>query len=359
MSKRTYAAGLVLLVLALDLSADWRQDVLGHLSPQRDYPAARAYLRENYARIDPLDKSNALGFIAYLARMTGDSRDEQDRIVEYFETYGDTDPAFDLPDELLRRDFVTFWARWKSVYPLVTGLVFLERAGKGDPSPPARLDVGLEILNGAYYKVSASDRVLEGGLWQRGFHILKLPFSTGYDKPGSLEFNLDLKTGGMVVRKRITVEVDVRTTGPAVSLPPVQAAASGRLLPPPSRLVEGEVSLYVGDKLILKSKKLSSKPAPIQFKIPGPSAPGTKPYLAPKKDDPMLNTGSILDALALAYQTVKDLVKKKKAGPASPPAYQKTQQLAFSFAREGPDSGEVVYRGTVSIKPAAATVLRD
>lgn len=357
MIKRTYAAGFILLVLALNLSADWKQEVLGYLSPGRDYPAARAYLRENFAKIDPLEKSDALGLIAYLARMTGDGRDEQDRIVEYFETYGDTDPAFDLPDELLRRDFVTFWARWKSAYPLVTGLVFLERAGESDPSPPARLEIGLELLNGAYYKVSISDRVLEGGLWQRGFHILKLPFSTGYDKPGSLEFDLDLKTGGMVVRKRITVEVDVRTAGPTASLPPVQAAAPGRL--PPPRLVEGEVSLYVGDKLILKSKKLSSKTAPIKFKIPGPSAPGTKPFLAPKKDDFMLNTVSIVDALALAYQTVKDLIKKKKAGPASPPVYQKTQQLAFSFTREGPDSGEVVYRGSVSMKPATAIVLRD
>ena len=357
MSKRTFAAGLVLLVLALDLSADWKQEVLGYLSPRRDYPAARAYLRENYAKIDPLEKSNALGFIAYLARMTGDGRDEQDRIVEYFETYGDTDPAFDLPDELLRRDFVMFWAKWKSTYPLITGLVFLERAGESNPSPPARLEVGLELLNGAYYKVSVSDRVLEGGLWQQGFHILKLPFPGDYDRPGSLEFDLDLKTGGMVVRKRITVEVDVRTAGPTASLPPIQAAAPGRL--PPQRLVEGEVSLYVGDKLILKSKKLSSKTAPITFKIPGPSAPGTKPFLAPKKDDFMLNTVSIVDALALAYQTVKDLIKKKKSGPASPPIYQKTQQLSFSFTREAPNSGEVVYRGSLSMKPSTATVLRD
>jgi len=357
MSKRAYAAGFILLVLALDLSADWKQEVLGYLSPGRDYPAARAYLRENFAKIDPLEKSDALGLIAYLARMTGDSRDEQDRIVEYFETYGDTDPAFDLPDELLRRDFVTFWARWKSAYPLVTGLVFLERAGESEPSPPARLEIGLELLNSAYYKVSISDRVLEGGLWQQGFHILKLPFSADYDKPGSLEFDLDLKTGGMVIRKRITVEVDVRTAGPTASLPPIQAAAPGRL--PPQRLVEGEVSLYVGDKLILKSKKLSSKTAPITFKIRGPSAPGTKPFLAPKKDDFMLNTVSIVDALALAYQTVKDLIKKKKSGPASPPIYQKTQQLSFSFTREAPNSGEVVYRGSLSMKPSTATVLRD
>jgi hypothetical protein len=357
MIKRAYAAGFIVLVLALDLSADWKQEVLGYLSPGRDYPAARAYLRENFAKIDPPEKSNALGLIAYLARMTGDGRDEQDRIVEYFETYGDTDPAFDLPDELLRRDFVTFWARWKSAYPLVTGLVFLERAGESDPSPPARLEVGLDLLNGAYYKVSVSDRVLEGGLWQQGFHILKLPFSADYDKPGSLEFDLDLKTGGMVVRKRITVEIDVRAAGPTASLPPIQTAVPARL--PPPRLVEGEVSLYIGEKLILKSKKLPSKTAPIKFKIPGPSAFGTKPYLAPKKDDPMLNTVSVLDALALAYQTVKDLIKKKKAGPASPPVYQKTQQFAFSFTREGPDSGEVVYRGSVSMKPAAATILRD
>jgi hypothetical protein len=355
MIKRSIAPLFVVLLSVSALSADWKTDVRAILDPpRRDVDAARSYLRESFDGLEPADKPTAAGFLAFLARKAGDSRDEIERVVACFETYGDVDPAFDFLDDALGREFMLFWGNWKTTYPLASGFVLLERTGEDDPSPPARLEVGLDLLNDAYYRVSEDGVTLAGGLWQGGFHILRLPFTGGYDRTGEIAFDLDLKVTGLVVRKRVTIKVDVRSA-PAISLPPV-APAAGRPAPPEPRAVEGEVSLYIGDKLILTSRKLSSKPAPLKIPIPGPSPWGTKPFIVPRKDAPQFNQFSILDAVSEVLKAIKDIGKKRKAASASPPSYRKTQALGFAFTRPGPAGGEVLYRASVSLAASKGAV---
>jgi hypothetical protein len=112
----------------------------------------------------------------------------------------------------------------------------------------------------------------------------------------------------------------------------------------------------VGEKLILTSKKLSSKPFPLKIPIPGPSPWGTKPYMAPRKDSPQLNQVSILDAVALAIDAIKGIGKKRKAASLSPPSYRKTPVLGFAFTRPGPAGAEVRYRTSVSVSAANGTL---
>lgn len=356
MIKRVAAPILAFFLATAALTADWKSDLRACLdSPRRDFAAARALLRESHDGLEPADKPSAEGLLAFLARKTGDAQDELERIVAYFETYGDADPAFDFLDDALGREFMIFWGTWKTSYPLATGFVLLERTGDDDPSPPARLEVGLDLLNDAFYRVSDGGVTLAGGLWQGGFHIVRLPFTGGYDRTGELAFDLDLRITGLVVRKRITVKVDVETSSPAFQLPAV-ARAAGRPAPPAPRAVEGEVSLYVGDKLILTSKKLSSKPAPLKIPIPGPSPWGTKPFIVPRKDSPQFNQFSIIDAVSEVLKAIKDIGKKRKAASASPPSYRKTQAIGFTFTRPGPSGGEVRYRASVSIAASNGTV---
>jgi hypothetical protein len=359
MIKRAAAPILAFFLATAALTADWKSDLRAFLDPpRRDFAAARALLRESHDGLEPADKQSAEGLLAFLAQRTGDAQDELERIVAYFETYGDADPAFDFLDEALGREFMLFWGTWKTSYPLASGFVFLERTGDDDPSPPARLEVGLELLNDAYYRVSVDGVSLSGGLWQGGFHILRLPFTGGYDRTGEIAFDLDLKTTGLVVRKRITVKVDVETSSLAFELPAV-APAAGRPAPRPPRAVEGEVSLYVGDKLILTSRKLSSKPAPLKIPIPGPSPWGTKPFIVPRKDGPQFNQFSIIDAISEVYKAIKDIGKKRKAASVSPPTYKKTQALGFAFTRPGPSGPGVRYRATVSLAASNGTVARE
>jgi hypothetical protein len=130
-------------------------------------------------------------------------------------------------------------------------------------------------------------------------------------------------------------------------------------VPPAPRAVEGEVSLYVGDKLILTSKKLSSKPASLKIPIPGPSPWGTKPFIVPRKDSPQFNQFSILDAVAEVYKAIKDIGKKRKAASVSPPSYRKTQVLGFAFTRPGPSGGEVRYKASVSLAALKGAIVRE
>jgi hypothetical protein len=358
MIKRAAAPILAFLLAAAALTADWRSDLRACLDPpRRDFAAARALLRESRDGLEPTDKQTAEGLLAFLARRTGDDLDEFERIVAYFETYGDADPVFGFLDDALGREFMIFWGTWKTSYPLASGFVLLERTGDDAPSLPARLEVGLELMNDAYYRVSGDGVTLAGGLWQGGFHILRLPFTGGYDRTGEIAFDLDLKVAGLVVRKRITVKVDVQSS-PAFSLPPV-APAAGRPAPPAPRTVEGEVSLFVGDKLILTSKKLSSKPAALKIPIPGPSPWGTKPFIVPRKDSPQFNQFSILDAVAEVYKAIKDIGKKREAASVSPPSYRKTQVLRFAFTRPGPSGGEVRYKASVSLAASNGAIVRE
>jgi hypothetical protein len=356
MIKRAAAPLLAVLLSAAAASADWKSDVRTLLDPPgRDFAGARAYLAGSFDGLDPQDKPAAAQLLAFLAGKSADSREELERVVACFETYGDVEPAFDFLDDSLGREFMLYWGNWKTKYPLASGFVLLEPAGESDAAPPARLEVGFDLLNEAYYRVSGEGGTLAGGLWQGGFHILRLPFS-GYDRTGEIAFDLDLRVAGLVVRKRISFKIDVQSS-PAFTLPPVEAQrAYARPAPPIPRAVEGEVSLYVGDKLILTSKRLSSKPSPLKIPLPGPSPWGTKPYMAPRKDSPQFNQVSILDAVALAIDAIKNIGKKRKAAALSPPSYRKTQAIGFAFTRPGPGGAELRYRASVSVSAANGTV---
>ena len=354
MIKKLPVVILLCLCCANLFAADWKTEVMGFLEPQRDYAAAAARLREIYPKIDSDDKPNALSFLAFLERKSGRPGDEARRIAEFFESYQDREPLFLILDESLRRDFIEFWARWKASYPLANGLVFLERSADPDASPPSRLIVGLDLVNSAYYKVSDRDGVLEGGFWQPGFHILRLPFTGGCEKSGSLEYNLDLKAGKLVIRKRITIEVDVQSMGPVLPLAESPGAPD---VSPRTKPISGEVSLYIDDELILTSKKIVSVPPPIKFKLPGPSAPGTKPFMAPRKDIPQFNGVSILDAVGLLYKTIKDLGRKKKEAAVTPPVYRKAAQVAFTFSKPGSAGKALPFKALVSVKASNGTVL--
>jgi hypothetical protein len=352
------AAVLVLVALAPFLRADWKEDLKGYLDPPlRDFAGAKAFLIGGRDGLEEQDRQAVDALLAFLARKSGDPRDELDRTVAFFETYGDTEPAFDFLDDALAREFMLFWGNWKRSYPLASAFVLLQRVDDEDLSPPSRIEVGLDLLNDALYRVTGGGAVIAGGLWQRGFHILRLPVGDGYDRTGEIAFDLDLKVPGLIVRKRVRVKVDVQAS-PVYSLPPV-APAAGKAPPPAARPVEGEVALYIGDKLILKSQRLSSKPSPIKIPIPGPSPWGTKPYIVPRKDSPQFNQVSILDAVNLAIQAIKDIGKRRKAAAAIPPSYRKTQALGFSFTRPVPAGGTVRYSATVSLDAARGTVAAD
>lgn len=361
MNKRRPAAVLFLLLLGTATAADWRTDFLAILSPRPDYRRALEYLQAKAGGLEPADLQTAEALIPYLASKVGDAALEQDRISDYFEKYLDNDPDFGFLDESTYRDFLSFWIRWKSRYPLVSELNFLAYGGADRTDLPARLEVGLELLNDAYYKLSLGPYALEGGYWTKGFHILTVPVSGLIARAGTYEFVLDLKAGELLVRKPIEIVVDLQAVGQgALATPVLPKIDNSRFRRPASQApasAEGWLSLYVGGKLIMKSRKLAAQAPPFSIPIAGPSMPGQKPYMPPPTNDPMASSVSILDAVALAYKALKDLMAKKPPTP-SPPSYQKVTSLSFTFAQASGDGAYRDARATVRLAKSRAVVLK-
>lgn len=361
MIKKTWAGVLFLLAIGLVSAADWRTELLSYLSPSPNYQRALQFLVEKAKTLEGAERQTVDALIPFLASKAGDHVEEQNRISDYFEKYQDNDPDFGFLDDLTRREFLVFWARWKTTYPLVTEVRFLSYGQNGETDLPASIQIGFNLLNSAYYKISLGSHVLEGGFWGGGFHIIAFPAENIFDRSGTYELILDLKAGDLVVRKPIPIKVTVSDVGslrsPAPSLPLIADGSKKPATLPPLTTLEGEISLYVDGKLILTSRKVASKPLPLNIPLAGPSMQGTKPYLPPPTTDPIANSVSIIDAIALTYKTLKDLLAKKPPVP-SPPSYRKVTSLSFLYERVEEGGGLVDARAEVLLDRERGTVLR-
>lgn len=363
MIKRSAEAVLFLLLVgSASAAADWKAEILALLGPKPDYRQAMELLASQAGGMEAADLQTAEALVPYLAWKLGETAVEQDRVSDYFEKYLDNDPEFGFLDDFTHRDFLNFWARWKSTYPLVSDLNLLAYMASDRADLPASLDVGLELLNDAYYKLSLGPYALEGGFWTKGFHILTIPVSGLVARSGTYEFVLDLKAGELLVRKPVGIVVDLQAAGQAAGLvaPTLPKIDNSRFRRPASQApasTEGWLSLYVGGKLIMKSRKLAAQAPPFNIPLAGPSMPGQKPYMPPPKTDPMASSVSILDAVALAYMALKELLAKKPPAP-SPPSYQKVTSLSFTFAQASGDGTYRNARASVRLAKARAVVLR-
>jgi|GEM_PF-320022 len=371
MINRVPAILIILMALASPplLRPDWKSDLLTYLNAERpDYSGALSYLEKNVSALEGDDLQAARALIPFLAWRTGDSVKGETGIVDYIESYRGNDPDLTFLDQASFSGFLEFWKKWRSSYPLVTDINFLFSGKASLTALPSAVEVGLELENDALYRISLGGVIIEGGYWTSGFHILKIPVADLFDNPGSYDIILDLKSGDIVVRKPIRLAVDVniseREAGRFQPFQPVFPTIKRKgqtVSPEPVQIVsglEGVISLYIDDELVMRSRKFSPKSPPIEIPIPGPSMPGQKPYLPPPKTDPLASGVSILDALALAYKAIKDLVKKKPEPPA-PPSYQKVTSLSYSFTREAGQGRLSLVRAVLGISAPKASILRE
>jgi hypothetical protein len=357
MIKRIAAALVLALALAPSLRADWKSDLNARLGRNPDYRAAWDFLVEESKKLEPEDKQTAAFILPFLAARLGDRDKERDLAADYFETYLDNDPDFGFLDEYSLRDLLGFWAKWKRTYPLVYDINLLSYSRAPATGLPASVDVGLELLNEAFFRISLGPYVLEGGHWPKGFHILTIPLRGLFDRSDTYDFVLDLKAGDLICRKPIRVQVDIADMAAAPSPPPRQDF-SGAPAGPMKVIQEGEISLYIDGKLVLRSRKIATKPVAFTFPLGGPLMQGQKPYLPPPTNGPMVSGVNILDALALAYKALKDLVAKRPPKP-SAPSYQKVSVLSFAYSRTISGGQAVSARASISLPPARAVILKE
>jgi hypothetical protein len=357
MTKRIAAGLVIALALAGALRADWKSELNARLGRNPDYRAAWDFLTEESKKLEAEDKQTAAFILPLFAAKLGEKDTERTLVADYFETYLDNDPDFGFLEEPSLRDLLTFWATWKRVYPLVYDLNLLSYSRTPATGLPAAVDVGLELLNEAFYRISLGPYVLEGGYWPKGFHILTIPLNGLFLQSDTYEFVLDLKAGDLICRKPVRLRVDIADMVAAPARAP-QDVFTATPTTPASPIQEGEISVYIDGKLVLRSRKIAARPSPFTFPLGGPLMQGQKPYLPPPKNNPMMSGVNILDALALAYKAIKDLVAKKPPKP-SAPSYQKVSALSFAYSRTTAGGQSVSARASLSLPAARSVILKE
>jgi len=356
MIRKIAAAVIVLVAFAPVLRGDWKTDLNARLGRNPDYRAAWDLLVEESKKLEPGDKQTAAFILPFLASRLDDKARTEELVADYFETYLDNDPDFGFLDEYALRGLLSFWAAWKRVYPLVYDLNLLSYSRTPATGLPASVDVGLELLNEAFYRISLGPYILEGGYWPRGFHILTIPLRGLFERSDTYDFVLDLKAGDLVCRKPVRIRVDIADMVVPTGAQAARETFEKRPNMPLRPIKEAEISVYIDGKLVLKSRKIAVRPAAFTFPLGGPLLQGQKPYMPPPVNDPMNMGVNIVDALALAYKALKDLVAKKPPKP-SAPSYQKVSVLSFAYSRTTSGGQQVSARASLSLPPARAVIL--
>lgn len=356
--------------LAPCLKADWKLKLVTRLNTSPpDYRAVLDGLEGDLPKIEPGEAQAAHALLPFLAGLAGDRKKEEDGMVFYMETYQGADPDLAFLDEVSFRQFLVFWKKWISTYPLVTKLTFLVSDEDSSEALPTAMAVGLELRNAAVYRVSLGKVIIEGGYWPPGWHVLTIPTADIVKASGNYDFLLDLKAGDIILRKPIRLAVDVRKFLAADRIEPVkpvmpEVRKRAPLDPRPSgRAVsgmQGLICLYIDDKLVTSSRKFAPTSLPMEITIPGPNMSGQLPYYPPPRDDIMARSVSIPDAIALTFKAIRDLLFKKDKPTAFRPYYQRVTTLHYTFttgSKEDGNSTRTVAQITLSGPPVL--VLRD
>jgi len=311
--------------LAISARADWKSDI-NELLKNREYEPALNLLESTLAGLEQTEKQDALALLPFLYFKNNLPAEEKRALIDYFEEFGDSQPILSFLDFSVFNQALEFWGRWREDFPLVSNLNFLLPVSAEDRSIPEVLRLGFDLSADAYYKIQLEGNPLEGGLWTKGAHLIQLPLPFYFDQSYTLNLDIYLKTRSITVRKRIVLEFGIEKRNLQNRELLVQRQEA-----PPIKNIEGEVAFYIGDTLIYKATKYLQKQIPVKVYIPPPNPPGTKPYLAPDKDQPYFRGVSILDAISAIAGALKDW--KKKPPEKVPASFIKKPEINFAFTR--------------------------
>lgn len=335
---------LLLLPLFLIASPDWKSDLNQKLK-DGEYTEALALLDTNLPGLEKTERQEALAIRCFILNKLQKTKEEKEALVDYFEEFGQNQPVLEFLDFSQFHQVLEYWGNWLENFPLINNLNFLVATGSPENSIPEAIRLGFDLSAPAYYKLALEGQPLEGGLWEKGPHLVELPLPYSLEKPFSLNLDLFLRTEQITVKKRIQLEFNVESRNLGGQDLQVQRQEA-----PPVKNLQGEVALYIGQKLIYKATKYVQKKIPLKITIPPPNLPGTKPYIVPQKEQYPFHGVSILDAITAISQAIKDW-KKKPPSP-SPSTYERRPELVFNFVN--PEKPEIRSKVTIKIKPARA-----
>ena len=337
MTKRIFVL-LFIASLHFNLFGDWKTEVSEHLG-NKDYKGAIDLLLRNFKK----DVPNPIisGLLAYSHNRLKNKNDEYKWLQEYFETYRGTEIIFTFLGNSTYMDVFNYIRTWKRKYPLVTEIALIDREIYKRSILPGKIVIGVDIENPAYYKLSDDKKIIKAGLFNRGFNSFSLAAHELFDNSGSHIYILDLKTEDLFLKKEL--EIDIQLDSQVVIKKTDEKAKS----------IEYNLSLYIGDELIISSKKLHHEKSSWKFEIPAPTS-NLSPLIPPEKIDPRKedytsNSFSIPAAVAGVLQLIKGLKKKERAEE-KVSYFQKSKQLTTTFIRKDFEGIEKEVRAVIRLK---------
>ena len=212
-----------------------------------------------------------------------------------------------------------------------------ERTGRTF-APPEKLVIGIEISVEAYYKFSDKENVIKGGLLKRGLNIVDIEAIGLFEKSGAHVYFLDLKVGDLILKKEIEIDIQLDSPG-------VDSGTQSQARDP-----EYELSMFVGNQLIVTGKKVPFKGASFEIeKLPLPEGYGPFYEIEKEYKNPMLNSFSIIDAAGAVYDLFKKAIGKKKRQKIERPI-QKHKQLTVTFLRRDSEGVSKEINATIELK---------
>lgn len=342
-AKKNFILVVWLAACVQVLPAQWKDEVAGIFRGTRDYRAAAEWLLTRLEKMDAADKPDAAGLLAFCYNRRSDPTNEIKWVGEYFETYRSEDSGYAYLDLISQAEVVAFLSQWKSRYPFVPEIAMIAGVGDNPIVIQGILPLVVDITCDALYKFSDERSVLKAGLFKAGPNILSLDSNDLFLRPGHRTFFLELKSEKFILKKEIDLDITVQAPFAEPEKKPVKRTP-----------VSYKLSLYVGGQLLMSSQK-TEYPVSLNVETQANQNPfGYKPDYYVNRDKPGINSVSILSAVALLYQLVKDLMKKKDS-KAEPAKIQKVQDMTISYKQKDADGNDRETKVSIKLKTKNVT----
>jgi len=337
MDKKISILLLLILSFNFNLSAEWKTDILDYFGSKKDYKGATDYLKNNFEKIDDIYKPVVCGLLAYSFNKLGQKNNEHKWLIEYFETYKGRGPILNFLDDSTNTEITDYVKKWQRKYPLITDIALINGKIYHRSFPPAKILIGIDIRNDAYYKLSDKENIIKGGLLIKGFNLINIDAYYLFEKSESHLYFLGIKAGDLILKKEIEINIKLDSHEEAEK-------AENEI-----ENIEYKLFMFIGDQLIVSSKKFFHKKLPLKIEIPPPSGEYRPFGPVVDKSDPFLNSFSIFTAAAGIYELIKSLKSGKNTGKKAD-SIQKLQQITTTFLRKNSEGIEKEVKAVITIR---------
>lgn len=320
---------------------DWRAELIDFFKDGQaaDYRGAASYLAEKIDSLGEEDKPLACGLLAYMQSRLGNKEREYQRLGEYFEKYGAIGMGFTFLPISVRNDVLRYLREWQLRYPWVLKIGFVTPGAEEEPSllanPPEMILLGVEMAGDVYYKVIDGQNVIKGGRFHRGFNAVSLPGWKLFREPGIFPFILEFKAGDLIVRRELSVGVQLESVG-----------VMGK--PSPGREEEELLlEMYFGEDLLASSRRTLPAARDLGIETPPPSGK-YDPFGPGYQNEPRIPSGVPIMAIPAAIsEAIKALTKKDEVEPVPPPKLR--TDLLVKFMRPNARGDDIEVQARISL----------